>query len=984
MQNHSDTATSWVGALLLSLALAPAARSQVLPDTTLPNNSIVAPNGSVFQIDGGTTAGNNLFHSFQEFSVPTGSVVFFNNATTINNILTRVTGGNLSNIDGLIRANGSANLFLINPNGIIFGPNAQLNIGGSFFGSTAESLVFDNGNQFSTTDKKSHPLLTINTPIGLQMGRQPAAIAINGKGMGVTPDNSSSALPLLVNPGQTLAIVGGEVTLEGRILAAPGGRIEIGGVGSNGFASIAIAAAGYALNYSETGEFADVTLSQQSVLSSSGEGDLANGAIQLRGDRLHLTEGSGIVAINSAPRDGGDIEIAARQVTLDRGGFIFTQTGGAGMGSNINLHASESVELTGSGYDLLLQSVTGFFEGEMFEQRNNGSSLFTSTAGSGTAGAIVMETGSLLMREGSLVSSTTTNSGASGSISLQASQSIDARSSIVSTVTALGSTGAGNNLAIATDRLTVVDGTQVTASTFGTGTAGNIFIEASDIELSDTRATIPPLGLITLTSINSPTFGPNAAGNITIHTDTLQVRNGASISTTSFPTVTPDAGPGGNIEIVASERVEVEGINNSRFSLIDTSTGSSSLAGDLSISTQQLIVRNGGQISSNTFGGSGDGGNVIISASERIEVGNPADVVGSQISATSGSFGLPGLVDETPTENASTGDAGSLLLSSPVILFRKGGVRVQTLSESGGNAGTLSLVADSLKLEENGLISASNIASGGEGGNVNITVDENLQLTRSQITSTTASGNGGNINLNVGDSLLLWNNSLISTTAGQAGAGGNGGNINISADLIVTFPTENSDIRANAFTGRGGNINITTESIFGLEFRPQVTFLSDITASSQFGVAGTVSVFTPDVDPSSGLIELSTEAIDPSEQIATGCAAFEGNYFAITGRGGLAEDPTATIRGSTVWQDWQDYSTPTVSSSLQQQSSVRSVMGEVRNAQTNAPRKLVEATGWIVHSDGTVELVATVGNYRGRELGINCAAEQFISPSTTP
>ncbi len=132
----------------------------------------VNQNGNVSEITGGETRGSNLFHSFQDFSVGTGNEAFFDNANDISNIFSRVTGGNISNIDGLIRANGSADLFLINPAGIIFGENARLDIGGSFYGSTASSILFENG-EFSAADLENPPLLTVNAPIGLGFRDEP-------------------------------------------------------------------------------------------------------------------------------------------------------------------------------------------------------------------------------------------------------------------------------------------------------------------------------------------------------------------------------------------------------------------------------------------------------------------------------------------------------------------------------------------------------------------------------------------------------------------------------------------------------------------------------------------------------------------------------------------------------------------------------------------------------------------------------------------
>ena len=154
--------------LLLSMGNSSRASAQITPDATLPNNSVVIPDasGSLIEISEGTAIGNNLFHSFQEFSVISNQTVLFNNGLNIDNILTRITGNAISNIDGLMQANGTANLFLINPNGIVFGQNASLDIGGSFFGSTANSVTFSDGSEFSAIDPQAPPLLRGKYPCG--------------------------------------------------------------------------------------------------------------------------------------------------------------------------------------------------------------------------------------------------------------------------------------------------------------------------------------------------------------------------------------------------------------------------------------------------------------------------------------------------------------------------------------------------------------------------------------------------------------------------------------------------------------------------------------------------------------------------------------------------------------------------------------------------------------------------------------------------
>lgn len=154
------------------------------------------------------------------------------------------------------------------------------------------------------------------------------------------------------------------------------------------------------------------------------------------------------------------------------------------------------------------------------------------------------------------------------------------------------------------------------------------------------------------------------------------------------------------------------------------------------------------------------------------------------------------------------------------------------------------------------------------------------------------------------NNLLLRNGTEISTQAGtEATGGGDGGNITIDAQLIVAFPKEDSNINANAFDGKGGNIDITAQNVFGFELRDRQTPLSDITASSTRGVDGEIEINQLGVDPVQGLVILPENLTDSSTQIAVGCAADAGNSFVITGRGGLPEDPTQTLRGRTVWRD---------------------------------------------------------------------------------
>lgn len=323
----------WKLGIVSSLAICGAITSsenstfaQIIPDSTLgAESSVVTPIAPLTnQIEGGAVRGTNLFHSFEQFSVPTNGEARFNNNLTIQNIITRVTGSSASSIDGLIKANGSANLFLINPNGIIFGSNASLNIGGSFIASTANSLKFADGTQFTATVPQTTPLLTVSVPIGLQFGATPESI-VNRSQASPNEAINSLGLPvgLQVQTGKTLALVGGDVLLEGGNLTAEGGRIELGSVAGNNLVSLKPTEKGLALSYENVHNFQNIQITPRTF------------------------NGSEIPSyVDASGEGGGEIQLQGRLIRLTNSSLMANTTGGVQPG-NLTVTASESIELSG-------------------------------------------------------------------------------------------------------------------------------------------------------------------------------------------------------------------------------------------------------------------------------------------------------------------------------------------------------------------------------------------------------------------------------------------------------------------------------------------------------------------------------------------------------------------------------------------------------------------------------------------------------------
>ncbi|MEY2833590.1 MAG: hypothetical protein RLZZ574_2849, partial [Cyanobacteriota bacterium] len=344
----SKTLFSWFG-LVCTLGYLCATNNSVSAQVTSDGtvNTEVNTDDNTAEITGGETRGDNLFHSFQDFSVRTGNEAFFNNADSISNIFSRVTGGNVSNIDGAIRANGSANLFLINPAGIIFGEGARLDIGGSFYGSSASSILFEDG-EFSAADLENSPLLTVNAPIGLGFRDRPGDI-VNRSNFGLTTkvldENFSEEFSkgdcraidstgLEINPGKILALIGGNVVLENSAgMTAPEGIVELGGLSEAG--TITLNNNG-SLAYPNRIALSNVSLTEDSRVEVRGD---SGGSININSQNLVLSERSKMFA--GIAEGKGSIGSLAGNITInatDSVKLIGSDPSPVGLGTEINNH----------------------------------------------------------------------------------------------------------------------------------------------------------------------------------------------------------------------------------------------------------------------------------------------------------------------------------------------------------------------------------------------------------------------------------------------------------------------------------------------------------------------------------------------------------------------------------------------------------------------------------------------------------------------
>lgn len=835
-----------------------AARAQIIPDRTLPNPTTVTVTDNNSLIDGGTQSGSNLFHSFQEFSLPSGRATF-NNASDIQNIITRITGDRLSEINGMIKAMGSANLFLINPRGFIFGENASLDVGGSVAISTADRVLFPNNLSFGIDDQNSI-LLSSENPTGLGFGAVPgtienrswAEVVANSRldlSKVVETNFTDKAFGLSVLPDRTLAIVGGNVQLIGGNLSAIGGRIELGSVINSGIVTINSHPQGWQLDYTRSPQLGTISLVNRvdqsisiipSIIYAGGvtRQDISDplsrgGSIQIYANLFSLRN-SRVVIANFSNLAACDLDIFANDIQLI--GTI-SQDQSAGI--------ANTVELTGNGgsinidTDRLLINKDPNFMINGFKNVE----ILAASFGDGSAGDIHVVARDWIRVQGfsSLVTnslgngqSTNRSIGNAGNIQIRTGAlELQGRSSIESQTQTSGQ--AGNIEIVASQVVRLTEGSEILAnskidegsrsSLINYGNAGDITIQSPRIEVISSL-------------IESSSLTNARGGQISLQANSINIQELYQPLSTDLLTIDSDPLVSGILS-----RFECEACGNF----------SPGLAGNISIQTNQLLVGDRAQISTNTRSQASTpetdrAGNITIQAN-RIVLSGAGQITslsqsrgneltagrGGNITIQAGEIQAIGAIEVTGDLD-KTGNESRIIPSGITTQSRPVG-SLQTINPATGDAGNVTIQADRLVVRDGAAISSDTFGTG-QGGSVQITAGQIEVTGRSELPSSRAvlaafgdsdgalpsrisaatrgSGRGGDVAIAAQERLLIRDGGLVSTEARQPDGSetltlGAAGNLQVRGDLVRV--TTGGRLLVRSDRGEGGTLGIDADSL---------------------------------------------------------------------------------------------------------------------------------------------------------------------------
>ncbi len=578
----------------------------VLDGTTGPVRDLTGPTYNILETDG-TLSGANLFHSFSEFNLlSSGDVAEFSGSSPgIANVLARVTGSDQSVINGTLRCTiANANLFFINPNGVVFNQSAQVDVSGAFVVTTADVIKLADGGRFDV----AHPandLLTMDAPSAFGFsGPMPAVITVN-------------AATLAVPTGKVLSFIGGQ-------LQAPQGQINGLSVASAGEVPVTLDVSGVA-------QLGDITISDGALLDVSAS---TGGRVMLRGDDV-VVDDSSIFAHTLGAGLGGTVDIEATLLEVVNGGVITSDKLSTGNGGLVQIVAEEVI-VDGFASGIGARSLPG--------------------SGGGTGGTLDITTGTLSLLRGGQLSATTDSSANAGEITVTADD-IEIRgegqvTGILADATTIASGNAGE-VTVTAATLHLQNAGRITAASGGTGNGGQIQVTATE------SLTIDGDDGILFTGIGAPSLNPDSptrTGTLMIDAGRLWILDGGQILASAFGLT-----EGGSIEIDAAD-VLIDREDALHATGLDARAFGSGTGGNIDINARTVTLRNGSDI---TAAAQADGGNILLKATKLVYL---LDSALSAASATGNGGNInidpPFVVlnDSTITANAPAGQGGDILV----------------------------------------------------------------------------------------------------------------------------------------------------------------------------------------------------------------------------------------------------------------------------------------------------------------------------------
>ena len=849
---------------------------QIAVDGATPSNpligaSIIGSVGNSF-IDGGDVSVNAI----DNIVITNGGVISTANSGA-------GTAGNLSVITEQLSVDGFASLEGVDDFVPLLGPNISP--------SSINSRVFglgDGGDVFVSAD----------------------TISITNGGTISTPTLFLNNLPPSIGNAGNLSVTANQIEVDG-VASLDGISVSVSNISSQ------VSALGNGGNIIVDSERLSVTngatISTPTLpLSQGNAGSLLVFAEQIELDGIAPDNDIvfGASSINSqvlSTGSGGNVVVSADTLSITNGANILTSSASLGNAGNLSVLA-EQIELDGATSVEGIPIVSG---------------IVSEVLGTGSGGEVTVDTTSISLRDGALISTSNRGDGVAGDLTVTSEQ-LEAEGFFVDEVLASPSgiasvvfaSGSGGSVTVDSDIVSVTDGAIIsTSNLLGTGTAGDLSIVADTLQIEGVAAFGETL--LGVSGVGSQVLASGSGGNVTVDARDIAVTNGANISTSNT-----GSGNAGVLSLIA-DSIEVSGF---------ITVGGLSSASGITSEVQ--------------LGALGAGGNVTIEAND-LSVINGAGI---------------------STVTMGNSDASDLeILVTETVALDTGAISSSSFTSA--NSGDVLLTASDLTLLNGSLVSAGTFApeetpnaAEATAGEVDITTDRTF-LDQSEISTTGNLGDGGNLFVDADDFLILRSGSRISTTAGLLTSGGDGGNVIVDAPFVVGVLTENSDITANAFLGDGGTVTVTALDIIGLEFQNELTPFSDITASSEVGNAG-ITEFNrlTDVNPEDSLDEIPIDLTDPTSLIDRQCALQAtptASEFTVVGRGGLPIDPSQPSIAETFLEDLGTVPEPTDTANDQSRTGSPGEDATPLINESPPANVIREAQGWIQDEYGRMYLVST-------------------------